>query len=259
MTGLLRGALDPIRQNEVAELKVYAHGRLPAPPEQRPVPAVGDWLMLGNGPDPTLTAHGSVPVGDCTIAAAAHAVMAANAEVGTSDPTPDANQAVAQYLALTGGADTGCVEADVLTAWQQHGLFDGNRIAAFAPVDHTSLLDVHQAVAAYGFAYLGVALPASAERQFAAGLPWTYTGDRPVGGHAILLAGYDPQWAYAVTWGAVTAVSYPWLAAYCTEAWAVIPAEFIEAGRGPEVAVDQLQDDISSLAERRRPFCHPAS
>jgi len=161
---------------------------------------------------------------------------------------------VEQYKKLTGcvtpgdSHDLGLVLSDVLKVWQQEGLFAGNKLAAYAPVDHTSVLDIHQAVAAYGVSYSGVALPESAEEQFNAGEPWTVVGDQPVGGHCVVIVGYDPAWLYVCTWGAIVKVSWAWWATYATECWALIPEEFVAAGHGPELDIPGMQADIGQLA-----------
>lgn len=251
MTGRMLGALAPVHTG-VDTLRTYAHGKLPPAPAKVDVPSMPAWGMLGNGPDPALTVGGGRPLGDCTIAGAAHLLMAANVQVGRHDPTPNSDKVADQYLTLSGGADTGLAEADVLTRWHTDGLFGGNKIAGFATVDHTDILDIHQAIACYGSCYVGVALPASADQQFAARQPWTVVGDRPVGGHCVVFVGYDARYLHAITWGAVQAVTYPWFATYGTEAHAVIPEEFVEAGHGPELDLASMQADIASFADRRR-------
>lgn len=222
-----------VRPHALSLLSAYSRGKLPKPRAEVPVPAVPDWGMLGND-----------TVGDCTIAGAGHLILAADAEVGEHDPAPDTPQAKAQYFAITGGQDTGCVEADVLKLWYRAGLFSpANRVAGYAPVDPRDVTAVHQAIDLYGAAYIGVQLPESAQQQFADGEPWTVDPDSPIeGGHCIVLVGYDQQYVQAVTWGAVVNVAYPWLAEFMEECWAVIPQAFVEAGHD---AVDRL--DLAAL------------
>lgn len=234
------GKLAAERPHSLSDLAVYVKGKMPTPPASVDYyRKIGrDWGMLGND-----------QYGDCTIAGAGHAIMAWNAEVAEPDPVPNAHQVLAQYMAITGGQDTGCVEANVLTFWNRQGLFgDRDKIAAFVPVDIRNLVTIHQAIAFYGCAYIGVALPESAEQQFEQGQPWTVVNGSPVvGGHCVLLVGYDQNAVYAVTWGAVVPVSYPWLATYMDECWAMIPEQFVQAGKGPELDLAQLQSDLNSL------------
>ena len=52
--------------------------------------------------------------------------------------------------------------------WRQSGLF-GNQIDAYAPVDYTSIIELHQAIAYYGGAYLGIPAPNRLSRTLARG------------------------------------------------------------------------------------------
>ena len=249
MSDLKLGALAPVRPYGLSDLTVYAAGKLPAAPAVAEVPTVADWQMFGNGPDPSLTVNHGQPVGDCTIAGAAHAILAWNAEVKQHDVVPTANQVVDAYFGLTGGADAGCVEANVLSHWHKTGLF-GHQIAGYAPVHTNSISTLFQAIAFYGGAYLGVALPESAQEQFARGQDWSYVPFSPIeGGHCILAVGYDTKHdvVQCVTWGSVVNVRLSWLAHYMTEAWAIISHEFIEAERGPRLDLATLQADLKSL------------
>jgi len=248
------GLLPAVRPHGLEELKIYAKGKLALPPTRVPVPNVAAWGMDGND-----------EYGCCAIAGGAHdvaawdAILAALKAVNvTLDPVPTEDEVIAQYKALTGcqtpgdAHDTGLVLAHVLQAWQTVGLFGGTKIRAYAPVDHTNILDLHTAIASYGVAYVGVALPQSAEEQFQAGEPWALVGDAPVGGHCIVLVGYDEKWLYAVSWGSVVQISWAWWAYYGTEAWAIIPEEYVQAG--PSVDLDQLVADLNALMEPTVPW-----
>lgn len=186
-------------------------------------------------------------------AAAGHALMAWNLDVAEKDAIPTEAQVIAQYDALTGcvtagdAHDTGLAETDVLNDWHTTGLFGGNKIAAYAPVAHANILDIHQAIDAYGVCYVGVNLPQSAETQFENNQPWTLEGDAAVGGHAFPLVGYDATFLYCVTWGAIQAISIPWWSFYAEEAYAIVPQAFVEAKKGPTLDLASLQADLDSM------------
>lgn len=253
-----RGRLAPVPVVGVAELKAYAATPLPAPPAAVAPPKVAEWGMDGNGPDPTVTIPGDESgVGDCTIAGAAHGVLAWNAEVGTKDAVPSADQVVTQYFALTGGPDNGLACTTVLQTWRTTGLFGTNKIAAWAPVNHKQIIDLHQAVDAYGACYIGVNLPDSAETQFENNEPWSYVGDPPTGGHCVTIVGYEASYVYVVSWGALVPVTYPWLSAYLEEAYAIVPQEFVEAGKGPTLNLAALQADLDSMNATPTPAPKP--
>lgn len=233
------GRRDAIRLPGLSELKVYASGKLPRAPRAVAVP------------DVAYPIDGNDRLGDCTICGVAHLLAAWNAEVGQHDNVPDEQAVIDTYMGITGGADTGCNEADVLGRWHTNGLF-GTKIAAFAPVDHTNLVDMQQAVAAYGGCYLGIMCPPSAQEQFAEGAPWTYEAEQPEGGHCIVALGYEADGSFlCATWGGVAKVTSGFLAHYLEEAWAVIPQAFVEAGRGPDVDLATLRADLDSLAPQR--------
>ena len=235
------GALAPQRPYGLATLATYVTGPIPAPPATVVVPAASPWRMMDND-----------RLGCCTISAIGHAIMAWNAEVAKTDAVPTDQQIQDTYFTLTGGEDAGCVEADVLHVWQTSGLF-GHKIDAYAPVEIHDLVGIHQAIAFYGAAYLGVALPESAQQQFTTGRPWTVEPNSPIeGGHCILAVGYDHEYVQCVTWGGIVNVSYLWLATYMTECWAIISNEFVEAGRGPILDLKSLQSDLHSISKRKK-------
>lgn len=188
---------------------------------------------------------------NCTIAGAAHVVMATEAElpfVEKHDFTTD--EVTRQYFEITGGPDSGCVEAEVLQLWHTKGLFNGQKCGPFAPVPPRNVVAVHRAIAFYGAAYIGVALPESAQQQFAAGRPWEVVPGSPVeGGHCIVPVAYDPSAIYCVTWGQIVAVTWPWWATYVDEVWCIVSDAAMEAKHGPGVLdLQAMEADLSRLA-----------
>lgn len=230
------GALAPQRPHSLSTLAVYSSGKLPKPPAVARVPKVQVWGMMDND-----------RLGCCTISGVGHAILAWNQQVGVHDAVPTDAQVESTYFDLTGGPDAGLVEANVLKRWHKHGLF-GAKIAGYAPVETHDFVGLQQAIAFYGVAYLGVALPASAQDQFANNKPWVFDPKSPIeGGHCIVAVGYDHKYVYCVTWGGVVKVTWPWLSHYLTEAWAIISNQYVEAGRGPVLDLKTLQADLSSL------------
>lgn len=233
------GRLAARRPVGLRDLTAYAGGPLPSAPPQVTPPSVADWGMYGND-----------QFGDCTAAGVVHLRMANAAEHAETETFPTEQEVVAEYFALSGGQDTGLVEADVLQTWQTTGLW-GNKIVGYAPVDHRNQAELRSVVAAFGASYLGVAMPAPAQGQFAAGQPWDLTStsaDRQIeGGHCIVLAGYDDCFGYVVTWGALQRATWRWLATYLEEAWAVLSSE------DDRVDDAALRADLAALAQRSRP------
>jgi hypothetical protein len=232
------GKKPAVKPYGLADLATYSNGKLPKPPAVVEAPVVKDWTVLGND-----------VYGDCTIAGAAHLVMAWNKEVKVSDEVPNTALVEQTYFTLSGGADSGLVEKTVLTHWYENGLW-GSKISGFAPVPQNDITQIRQAIAFYGGLYVGVQLPKSAEEQFARGDSWSVEPNSPIiGGHCIVLVGYDDWLVYAVTWGKLIEITWPWLHTYVDEAWAILPHEFIEAGHGPATSIDlkTLQSDLKTI------------
>ena len=226
------GKLPAQKIHGLADLSTYTGSRSCPPPRVTP-PDISQWEMLGND-----------QLGDCTIAGAAHLVMAWDQYYHVQTPVPTQEQVEAQYLQLTGGSDTGLPEAAVLRTWHDTGLWGSDRIAMLAPV--SGITAIHQCIAEFGGCYLGVQLPESAETQSQGGLPWTITPtDRIVGGHCVVAVGYDPEYLDVITWGTLQLVSYPWIDRYCDEAWGIVSAEQANAA---SLSLRAYEADLQSIA-----------
>lgn len=233
------GKLAPERPEGLHMLAFYQTSPLPTPPAKVEVPAVANWEMLGNE-----------KYGDCTFAGIVHAKMATAKVLGINEAVPTEEQVVGSYLNYTHGQDTGCVEATLLQYWQKNELF-GGKIAAFAPTDHADLIELKSVIAHYGLAYIGVTLPSVSETQFQNHQPWALThtpaDNNIIGGHCIILVGYDETYFYAITWGSVQKIEYTWLQSYMDESWAIITPEIVEKGQYGDMRLADLLADIEKL------------
>jgi hypothetical protein len=243
---------------------IYKLGKLPVRHDPRtlklktflkavpPVPAsvdwggkVQDWKMLAND-----------SVGDCTCAGAGHADMlwTANAAAQTAHPTDD--QILSAYSAITGynpadpNTDQGANMLDVLKYWRSTGIA-GTTIQAFVSVDWMDPKEVAAAIYLFGCLYIGVNLPQSAEDAFGAGQPWADTTDTNIlGGHCVLLTGYDQGTVKLVTWGKEITATLEWLKTYCEESYAILTPAWIEAtGQAPSgFDMAQLDAKLAQIA-----------
>jgi len=233
------GKLAPQRPEGLHALAFYQKNPLPTAPVSVSVPKVASWEMLGND-----------QYGDCTFAGIVHARMATASTLSLKETFPTTQQVVQAYLKYTNGQDSGAVEADLLKYWQSNPLF-GSKIAAYAPTDRADFQELKSVIASYGLAYIGIELPTPAESQFAAHKPWTLThtqADRNIlGGHCIILVGYDKDYAYGITWGAVQPIAWSWLQAYMDESWAIITPEIVIAGKYGQLRLNDLLADIEKL------------
>lgn len=169
--------------------------------------------------------------GDCTIAGVAHLDVGWDKLFARNDSLPTEQAIVAEYFKLTGGQDTGLVEANVLSTWRKIGLF-GSKIWGYAPVKTSDATAIKQAIAFYGGCYLGIQCPESAQRQFSEGKPWTYEGEQTEDGHCIVALGYDSKGNLeCATWGQIVKVTPGFLAHYLDEAWVILSHQLVEAGK----------------------------
>lgn len=189
-------------------------------------------------------------LGDCTIAGVVHLLQLAYAEIGEVFQYPGDAAVRSTYMTLSGGADTGLVEHDVLQTWMQQGLF-GTKILAYAPLDIKNHDELASAIYMFGAVYMGVEMPQNAEQQFEAHQPWHIDGipEPPSGGHCIVATGANSLGIDHITWGAVESMTWEWWDTYGSEAWVIVPEVFVEADHGPVWTVDilALQKDIQNL------------
>jgi hypothetical protein len=245
-TAGLRGRLPvkpPQERFEIDYLSGYLRAPLPAPVYPVDVSAgITDWGMLGNGPDPTCTAHPK-GVGDCTFAGRQHYRMA-KAAAGHETPVWESSNAlVAEYLAYNNGQDQGANIANLLLYW-----YNAGGILAFAPLDHTSPAEVDAAMAAFHGAYVGVNLTDDADLLFEQGQPWTTDAGQqpnPAQGHCIVKVAADgSQYDNWVTWGAMQRSTLAWTVACLEEAWVIITQEDAAAAN---LDIAALKADIDAL------------
>lgn len=199
---------------------------------------------------------GNSQYGDCVEAAYAHQVQTWTTRAG-SPVVPSGADALAAYTAITGfnpddpSTDQG---TDMLTAlgyWRSSGMA-GQKITAYAALSPSGREEISEAVAWYGGAYIGVQLPLSAQSQV--GTEWTVTTGPDAaagswGGHCIPLCGYDQDVLWCVTWGALQAMTWEFLATYCDEAFVMLAAGWIGADgtAPPGLNWAQLTADLAGL------------
>ena len=186
-------------------------------------------------------------IGDCVIAGHIHLSQAIAQENGGTYTYPGDAATQTEYFKLTGGQDAGLVESTFLST-AKTSLVLGSQVDVFCPFDHTRVDHVKSAIYTFGGAFLGVALPQSAEDQFPG--TWTVVPNSPIiGGHCIVAVGYDAQFVYIITWGKVIRCTWAWFTAYVEEAYAVIYTEEVQKNRGPlkQLDIARLRADVASL------------
>lgn len=203
-----------------------------------------DWGTMGN-----------LEVGDCTCAAVGHAIMAWTKAAGSPKRPSDA-EILAMYGAVSGYragnplTDRGAYISDVLIHWSSAGL-GGDVLTAAAKIDCTQLEHVKRVIALFGCANIGIELPASAMAQTQVGQIWEPVPDDggSLGGHCVLLVGYDLDGVSLVTWGQIQRATWAFIARYLDEAWAMVSRDFLtSSGTAPNTLdLDLMTADLAAL------------
>jgi len=242
------GKQPPQHDSRTLRLAAYLTDGLPAAPETALWNAsVIDWHVLAND-----------KFGNCVPAGALHLAQSwASYAGGRFVPTDkDAIQAYHRLNPGWSGAqdetDTGAAMLAALTLWRKEGLA-GDRISAFMACDPTDRETVKQAIALFGGAYIGLALPRSCQDQDIWSVPeGGPTGDGAkgsLGGHCVPVLAYTRHTLTCLTWGQVILLTWDFFTTYCDEAYAVLgPGWFDAPGRAPNgFDGDQLRRDLARL------------
>lgn len=242
-TGVRLGKL-PVRHDvRTLQLARYVDtAELPAPPAAYDEAAhVPDWPMYAND-----------RIGDCTCAAAGHMIEAwTAASSGTPVEVSEAAVLTAfDHVKVVDPAtgEEGAVELDVLKFWRKTGV-GGHRIGAFAAVPVHDRGLVRTASYLFGGVYIGLALPATAQRQEV----WDWTGSltgpaRPGswGGHAVDVVGYDADALTVVTWGSLKRMTWAFWDRYVDECYGLLSTDFLAHGKAPNgFALAELKADLA--------------
>jgi len=188
---------------------------------------------------------GNDTLGDCTIAALAHAVTIFNGLVGAKNIMT--KQAVVKlYMHLTGGIDSGLNELDVLAFWRKHAV-SHDKILAYATIDPKNHTHLEQAIQMFGGVYLGFQVQQNCVEEFDAQKPWT-PGPLTNDGHAVFAVAYDADGVTVLTWGGTQKATWAWWDECVDEAYAVLPPEAESSGFAPGFDFAQLKADLGDIA-----------
>jgi hypothetical protein len=187
---------------------------------------------------------GNDTLGDCTIAALAHAETVYRAILGGK--TILSKKAVVKlYMHLTGGVDSGLNELDVLNYWSQNPVAK-DQIIRYVSVDPKNHANIQQAIFLFGGVYLGFQVQQNCVQEFDAHQPWT-PGPLTSDGHAVYAVGYDSNGVTVLTWGNTQQATWAWWDECVDEAYAILPPEAQQAGfAGIDFA--QLNADLDAVA-----------
>ncbi|HEY1560270.1 MAG TPA: hypothetical protein VGF71_05195 [Caulobacteraceae bacterium] len=250
--GRLARTFDP----RVPHMSALLAGQVRPPP-----PPSADWTKglpahLGMMMNDTL--------GDCTCAAFYHAIQvwSANANppmVTAPDPVVEALYEQGDgYNPAQGGEGPGGNEQHLLTYILKTGApsptGDGRvKIAAFVEVDPRNTDDVKRAIHHCGLVYIGFTVPAFLMPPNVP--PPSVWDTQPaadnssVGGHAVILAGYDADGARVISWGQYYTMTWAFFGQFVDEVYALADASWIEAkGMSPGgLTLAQLEAQMQAL------------
>jgi hypothetical protein len=206
-------------------------------------------------------------LGDCTCAAVYHAIQvwtfnASKGENMVTEPDKDVEKLyilACGYNPRVGGEGPGGNEQHVLTYLLKTGAPVGptgklkQKIAAFVEVDPRNINDVKQTIADCGVAYIGFNVPAFL---MPANAPppavWNVqsTDTNIIGGHAVVLAGYDANGARVISWGQYYTMTWAFFSQYVDEVYAIADNDWIEAkGTTPGgLSLAELEQQMQALA-----------
>jgi hypothetical protein len=239
------GKHAPKQDYRTLRLKNYLTPALePPPPEYDVLPRVYDRVRVSD-PATLYPMDGNDGLGDCTIAALAHAVTTYRGLVGTLQIMPK-RDVVKLYLRLTGGIDSGLAELDVLNYWQSHAV-SGDRILAYAGIDVKNRSHVRQSIRLFGGVYLGFQVQQGCIDQFESRRPWV-PGPLTQDGHAVFAVSYDASGVTVLTWGNVQQATWEWWDECVDEAYAILPPEAANPNFVPGFNFEQLKADLGAVA-----------
>lgn len=200
-------------------------------------------------------------LGDCTCAAFYHALQIWSLATKKPELTESDNSVLALYEQAAGynpndpSTDQGANEQAILEYVLKTGApMDGNnrhQISAFYEIDPRNTTDVKQTIYECGLSYIGFMVPANIMPQDAPPPAlWQYVpGQQILGGHAIILTGYDANGVDLISWGEKYKMTWQFFHAYTEESYGLVDKEWMyTTGKTPlGLTLPQLEQMMSSL------------
>jgi hypothetical protein len=245
MTLVRFGKHPPKQDYRTLILKNYFTAELAPPPASFDVLGIVYGKLGISDPARLFPMDGNDALGDCTIAALAHAETVYRGLVA-QEVIMSQGSVVKLYMHLTGGVDSGLNELDVLNYWQSNKV-DRDKILAFAKIDPKNHTHVQQAIQLFGGVYLGFQVQQNCVNEFNAGQPWM-PGPLTNDGHAVYAIGYDTSGVNVLTWGSTQKGTWAWWDECVDEAYAIIPPEALLKGFSG-FNLTQLKADLAAVAQ----------
>jgi hypothetical protein len=245
MTNFRFGKHPPRDDYRTLRFKNYLMAGIAPPPAAYNALTTVYQKLNTNDPAKLFPMDGNDTVGDCTIAALAHATTVYCGLVGKQSIMGKAI-ILKVYYHLTGGPDTGLNELDVLNYWQSNKVA-AEEILAYVKIDPKNHTHVQQAMQMFGGVYLGFQVQQNCLQDFNNHVPWT-PGPLLNEGHAVYAVAYDAKEVTVLTWGSTQQGNWAWWDECVDEAYAILPPQAKTPGFAPGFNFAQLQADLNDVA-----------
>ena len=174
-------------------------------------------------------------IGDCTCAAAGHLIQAWTANATAERTLPDsailaAYEAVGGYDPSNPDTDQGASILDVVNYWRRTGI-GGDKIGAFVTMNPRNQALVQIAIDWFGGIDVGLELPLSAQDETVWCQSNNPSENQPGswGGHSVAIVGYNGAGLTCITWGEPLLMTWGFFCIYCSEAYAMLDADWLKA------------------------------
>lgn len=249
-TKLFGRIYKPYFRANKARMTTMWNPTLPEPPDSFDV----DSELVSN---PPLRMYDNDVFGDCIIAARANQQVRFTALQSKTIPVITDDEVESEYVAETGGPDTGLIPEDSFALWQIPGWVAAgcnHKISLWGRVDATNALDVKRTIWLLQGMQLAVQLPLFWRDALMAGEPWdaptaqnAASSDAELGswgGHGLYVCAFDLQGITVLTWGQRQLITWAGLAWAGSEVNMGEAAGIVRSSEG-----DSAEDvDIEKLA-----------
>jgi hypothetical protein len=206
-------------------------------------------------------------LGDCTCAAYYHAIQvwtynALGAQQMATEPDSDVEDLYEQacgYKPSQGGEGPGGNEQHVLTFILKKGAPFGpkgqqrHQIDAFVEVDVKNTDNIKRTINDCGVAYIGFNVPQyimpPGQNPLSVWDVDPAADNTIVGGHAVVLAGYNASGARVISWGGYYTMTWAFFAKFVDEAYAIADPDWISAKKTTPggLSLQQLEQAMQAL------------
>ena len=198
-------------------------------------------------------------LGDCTCAALYHARQIWSLNNGGEDTQPDSMvqslyEKACGYNPDDSSTDQGGNEQDLLHYCMKTGmpLADGSvdKLIGFIEASPQLPDEVKLTVADFGVSYLGITVPSNIMNEFDEPVDvWDYDPNATsLGGHAVIIVGYDETGFTIVSWGQLYKMTYAFLQNNCEESYALVSSDWLKQGKTPlGMTLPQLESMMTSF------------